>query len=98
MHVFSTTDVLGHDGDSLGVDGAQILGNLSHQTLEGKLADLKLSKFLVFSDLTESDSTRPLSVRLLDLVGFSGGLGGQLPAGSLSSGGFTCGLLGTSHC
>merc|ERR1719471_816848 len=90
-------DVLGHDGDPLGVDGAQVgvleqtnkvglaslleshdstglepevslevLGNLSHQTLEGQLADEELSGLLISSDLTESDGSWPVSVRLLD--------------------------------
>ena len=125
-------DVLGHDGDPLGVDGAQVgvleetdevslagllqshdsralepqvslkvLGDLSHQTLEGELADEQLSGLLVPSDLSESDGARPISVRLLYSSSggsrFSGSLGGQLLARSLSSGGFTSGLLGTSH-
>ena len=125
-------DVLGHDGDSLGVDGAQVgvleqtnkvglaglleshdsrglepevslevLGDLSHQTLEGQLADEELSGLLVSSDLTESDGSWSVSVRLLDSSsGWSrlpGSLGGQLLPGSLSSGGFTSGLLGSCH-
>ena len=125
-------DVLGHDGDPLGVDGAQVgvlkqtnkvglaglleghdgrglepevslevLGDLSHQTLEGQLADEELSGLLVSPDLTESDSSGPVSVRLLDSSGgggrLPGSLGGQLLPGSLSSGGLTGGLLGTSH-
>ena len=125
-------DVLGHDGDPLGVDGAQVgvlkqtnkvglaglleghdgrglepevslevLGDLSHQTLEGQLADEELSGLLVSPDLTESDSSGPVSVGLLDSSGgggrLPGSLGGQLLPGSLSSGGLTGGLLGTSH-
>ena len=54
------------------------------------------------SDLTESDSTRAVSVGLLDTTGgggrFASGLGGELLAGSFSSGGFTGGLLSTGHC
>ena len=125
-------DVLGHDGDPLGVDGAQVgvleesdqvglagllqshdsaglesqvslevLGNFSDQTLEGQLADQKLGGFLVTSDLTESNSTGPISVGLLDTTGgggrFSGSFGGQLFTGRFSTGGFTGCLLGTSH-
>ena len=125
-------DVLGHDGDSLGVDGAQVgvlektdevslaglleghdgralepkvslevLGDFSDKTLEGQLADEELSGLLVPSDLTESDSSGPVSVGLLDSTGggsrFSCSLGGQLFTRSLSSGGFTSGLLGTCH-
>ena len=126
-------DVLWHDGDTLGVDGAQVgvlektnevslaslleghdsgaletkvslevLGNLTDETLEGQLADKKLSGLLVSSDLTESNSSWPVSVGLLDTSGgrgrFTGSLGGQLLPGSLSSSGLTGGLLGTSHC
>jgi len=81
-------DVLGLDGDTLGVDGAEIgvfeerdevglngllegtdgrrletqvrlevLGDLTNQTLEGKFADEELSRLLVATDLTESDSS-----------------------------------------
>ena len=126
-------DVLGHDGDSLGVDGTQVgvlketnkvgltslleshdsrgleskvslevLGNFSHQTLEWQFSDEELSGLLVSSDLTESNSSWPVSVGLLDTSGgrgrFTGSLGGQLLPGSLSSSGLTGGLLGTSHC
>ena len=125
-------DVLGHDGDSLGVDGAQVgvfeeadqvsfgsllkghdgrgleaqvglevLGDLTDETLEGELADEKLGGFLVPSDLTESNSSWPVPVGLLDSSGggsrFTGSLGGQLFSGGLASGGFASGLLGTSH-
>ena len=126
-------DVLGHDGDTLGVDGAQVgvleethkvslaglleshdsrglepevslevLGDLSHQTLEGQLADEELSGLLVSPDLTESNGSWPVSVGLLDSSGsggrFTGSLGGQLLPGGLASGGLPCGLLGTGHC
>ena len=126
-------DVLGHDGDPLGVDGAQVgvleetdqvslagllerhdsrrlepqislevLGNFSHQTLEWQFSDEELSGLLVSSDLTESNSSWPVPVGLLDTSGgrgrFTGSLGGQLLPGSLSSSGLTGGLLGTSHC
>ena len=125
-------DVLGHDGDTLGMDGAQVgvlkqtnkvsltglleghdsrglesevslevLGNLSHQTLEWQLADEELSALLVSSDLTESNCSWPVSVGFLNSSSgwgrFSGSLGGQLFSGSLSSSGFSCCLLGTSH-
>merc|ERR1740123_2739218 len=128
----SQLDVLGHDGDTLGVDGAQVgvleqtdqvglagllqghhggaleaevglevLGDLPDQTLEGELADEQLGGLLVATDLTESDGAGPVAVGLLDSPGggsgLPGSLGGQLLAGSLSSGGLTGGLLGTSH-
>ena len=125
-------DVLGHDGDTLGVDGAQVgvleqtdevslaglleshdsrglesqvslevLGDLSHQTLEGQLADEELSGLLVPPDVTKSDSPRPVPVGLLDSASgrsrLASSLGGQLLPGGLASGGFTSSLLGTSH-
>ena len=125
-------DILGHDGDSLGVDGAQVgvlketnqvglasllqshnsagleseislevLGDFSDQTLEGQLADQKLCGFLVTSDLTESNSTGPVSVGLLNSTSgrgrFSGSFSGQLFTGSFSTGGFPGCLLGTGH-
>jgi len=125
-------DVLGHDGDTLGVDGAQvgvleqpdqvslagllkssnsgglepeigfeILSDFPHETLEGQLPDEQLGGLLVSSDLPESHSSGPVSVRLLHSSGggsgLPGSLGGQLLPGSLSSGGLTSGLLGTGH-
>ena len=96
-------DVLGHVGDTLGVDSTQvgvlkeadevsltglleghnsralesevsleILGNLSDKTLEGELADEKLSGLLVPSDLMEGNSSRPVPVWLLDSAGGKG--------------------------
>ena len=65
------------------------------------LADEKLGGLLVAPDLPESHSAGPVPVGLLHTSGgggrFTGGLGGQLFAGSLSSGGFTSSLLGTGH-
>ena len=90
--------------DSRGLESQvslEVLGDLSHQTLEGQLADEELSGLLVSPDLTESHSSGPVSVGLLDSSSggsrFPGSLGGQLLPGSLSSGGLTGGLLGTSH-
>ena len=125
-------DVPGHDGDPLGVDGAQVgvlkqsnkvslagllkshdggalepqvslevLGDLSHQTLEGQLAEKELSGLLVPPDVTESHSASPVSVGLLDSS--SGGrrlpssLAGKMLPGSFSSSGFPSGLLGSCH-
>ena len=113
--------VLGHNGDSFGVDGAEVgvleepgevglasllqghdgraleaqvglevLGNLSHKSLEGQLADQKLSGFLVASDFAEGDGARAESVRALHASGrwgrFARGFGGELLAGGLASG------------
>lgn len=125
-------NVLGHDGHSLGVDGAQVgvlkesdqvglgsllqghdgraleaqvglevLGDFTDQTLEGELADEQLSALLVTSDFSQSDGAGPVTMGLLDTScgrgGLSCSLGGQLLTGGFASGGFSCGLLGTSH-
>ena len=92
----------GKDGRSLEAEiGLEVLGNLTDKALEWQLADEKLSGLLVTSDLTESDSSRSVSVGLLDTSGgrsgFAGSLGGELLARSLTSSGLTCGLLGTGH-
>jgi hypothetical protein len=67
-----------------------------------QLADQELSRLLVTTNLTKSDSSGTVTVRLLDTT--SGGrrlassLGSELLAGSLSSGRLAGGLLGTGHC
>jgi len=126
-------DVLWHDGDSLGVDGAQVgvleetdqvslggllqshdggrleseiglevLGDFTDQSLEGQLADQQLGRLLVSTDLTKSDGTGTVAVRLLHATGSGGGLagslGGQLLSGSLATSGLAGGLLGSGHC
>ena len=81
--------------------GLEVLSDLTHQALEGKLADEQLSGLLVATDLTESNGARLVAVRLLDASGgrgaLPGSLGGQLLAGSLSSSGLAGSLLRTSH-
>jgi hypothetical protein len=49
---------------------------MTHETLEGELADQKLSGLLVATDLTESDGTGLVAVRLLDTTGRGGALAG----------------------
>ena len=106
-------DVLWHNGDTLGVDGAQVgifeetnqvclagflqssdsraleakiglevLGDFTDETLKWELADQKLSRLLVTTDLAESDSTWSVSVWLLDSSGgwcrFTCSLGSKL--------------------
>ena len=57
----------GSDGGGLEAEvGLEVLGNLADETLEGELSDQKLGGLLVASDLTESDSSRLISVGLLD--------------------------------
>ena len=45
--------------------GLEVLSNLTHQTLEGQLADEQLSGLLVLADLTQGHGTRAVSVGLL---------------------------------
>ena len=47
----------------------EVLSDLTNKTLEGQLADEKLGGLLVAADLTESDGTRLVAVRLLDTTG-----------------------------
>ena len=79
----------------------ELLGNLANQALERELADEELSGLLVATDLTESNSTRAVTVGLLDTSGgggaLAGGLGGEGLARGLASGRLAGGLLGTSH-
>ena len=125
-------NVLGHDGDTLGMDGTQvgvlkesnevslrgfleghdsrgleaevsleILGDLTDETLEGEFPDEELGALLVTADLTESHSTGPVAMGLLDTSSsrsrLASSLGGQLLTWGLASGGLTSGLLGTRH-
>lgn len=62
--------------------GLEVLSDFTNKSLEGKLSDQELSRLLVSSDFSESDSTRLVSVRLLDTTGlrwrrFSGSLVGE---------------------
>lgn len=47
----------------------EVLSDLTNKTLEGQLADEKLGGLLVTTNLTESDGTRLVAVRLLDTTG-----------------------------
>ena len=44
----------------------EVLSDLTDKTLEGQLADEELGRLLVATDLTESDGTGLVAVRLLD--------------------------------
>jgi hypothetical protein len=92
----------GTDGRGLEAEiGLEVLGDFTNETLERELSDQKLGRLLVTTDLTESDGTRLISVRLLDTTMAWGTLTSSLVSKlftrSLSSGGFTGGLLGTGH-
>jgi hypothetical protein len=79
----------------------EVLSNLTDKALEWKLPDKELSGFLVAPDLTEGHGTGLVTVRLFDSSGgrgaLSGGFGGQLLPGGLSSSGLTGGLFCTGH-
>ena len=81
--------------------GLEVLGNLTHKTLEGQLADEELGRLLVATNLTQGDGTGLVAVRLLDTTGGGGrlacGLGGELLTGGLTTRGLSGCLLGTSH-
>ena len=72
------------EGDEVGLNGLlesadgrgleaeirlEVLSNLTDKTLEGQLADEELGRLLVATDLTESDGTGLVAVRLLDTTG-----------------------------
>jgi len=80
----------------------EILCDLTHETLEGKLTDQQLCALLILSDLPQRHRTWPESVRLLHATGrrsrFPGSLRGQLLSRSLASSGLASCLLGSCHC
>jgi hypothetical protein len=82
------------DGRGLEAEvGLEVLSDLTNQTLEGELADQKLSGLLVATDLTKSDGTGLVAVGLLDTSGrgsgLASGLGSELLTGSLATSGLT---------
>ena len=92
----------GHHGRALEAQvRLKVLCDFSDQALERQLADQKLSRFLVATNLTKSDGAGAVTMRFLDTSGgrcaLASRLGGQLLAGSLATGGFASGLLGTGH-
>ena len=53
----------GKDGRSLETQvGLEVLGDLTDETLEGKLADEEVGGLLVTTDLTKSDGSRTVTV------------------------------------
>ena len=92
-----------HDGGALETKiSLEVLSDLTDQTLEGEFPQEELSRFLVTADLSEGNCSGPIPVGFFDTSGGRGALasslGGELFSGSFSSGRFTGGLLGTSHC
>lgn len=92
----------GHHGRTLETQvGLEVLGYLSHQTLERQLADEELGAFLIATDLAQRDGSWPVAMRLLDAAGGRGalasGLRGELFPRCLATGRLASGLLSTSH-
>nr|KAF6285932.1 hypothetical protein mMyoMyo1_009491 [Myotis myotis] len=79
----------------------EVLSNFSHQTLEGKLANEKLSGLLITSNFTKCHGSRPVATRLLHPSGgghtLPSGFGRQLLPRRFAPGRLAGGLLGTSH-
>jgi len=81
--------------------GLEVLSDLTHKSLEGKLADQELGGLLVSADLAKSHGAGSVAVGLLDAAGgggrFAVRLGSELLSGGLASSGLPCGLLSTGH-
>ena len=79
----------------------EVLSNLANQALKGKLADQQLCTLLVPADLTKSDRTWAVTMRLLDTSSsgstLASSFGSKLLARSLASSRLTSGLFRTSH-
>ena len=75
----------------------EILGDLTDQTLKGKLSNQKIGALLVPTNLAKGDGSGPVSMGLLDTSGGGGGLAGSLSgelfSGGLSSSGLAGGLV-----
>jgi hypothetical protein len=79
-------------GDGVGLEAEVLLvllGDLTDEALEGKLADKEVSRLLVLADLTERNGAGPVAVGLLDAGveagGLAGSLGSELLAGGLGA-------------
>jgi hypothetical protein len=81
--------------------GLEVLGDLTDETLEGKLSDQEFGRLLVSSDLSKGDGSWSVTMRFLHSSScwgaLSGGFGSQLLSWSLASSRFTGGLLGSCH-
>jgi len=107
--VFEEGNEVGLGGLLEGTDGRrleaqvrlEVLGDLTDQALEGKLADQELSRLLVATDLTKGDGTGPVAMGLLNTTGggsgLAGSLGSELLAGGLATSGLAGSLLSTGH-
>lgn len=92
--------------DSLALESQvvlEILGDLTHETLEGRFSDQEIGCLLIFTDLTKRNDTRAelfplgfddLSVRFFSSLFTCFGKGGR---DSDTDNKFSCGLLGSGH-
>lgn len=82
--------------------GLEVLGDLTNETLERKLADEELGALLVATDFTKCHRAGPVTMGFLHAAGgrcaLTRSLGGQLLARCLTTGGFASSLFRTSHC
>ena len=88
--VFEEGDEVGFDGLLERTDGRaleaevgfEVLSDFTDKTLEGQLSDQKFGRFLIATNLTKSDGTRLVAMRLLDTTGgwsgLASGLGSEL--------------------
>jgi len=82
----------------------EVLSNFTNEPLEGELPDKKFGRLLVSANLSESNSSRTETMRLLHTTSSGGrgslarGFGSELLPGSLSSSGLAGGLFSASHC
>jgi len=92
-----------HDGRRLEPQiSLEVLSDFTNEPLEWELSDKELSRLLVTSNFTKSNSSRPEAMGLLDATSggrcsLSGSLSCKLLTGSFTSGGLASGLLGTGH-
>ena len=92
-----------HDGSALESQvSLEVLSDFTDQTLERQLSDQQLSRFLVSSDFSESNSSWSVSVRLLHTTSWrctlSSGFRCQLLSWGLATGWFTSSLFCSCHC
>ena len=81
--------------------GLEALSDFTNKTLEGELANEKLSGLLVATNFTKSNRSWSVTMRLLDSScnwrTLTSSLCSKLFAGCFSSGGFASSLLGSNH-
>jgi hypothetical protein len=97
-----TSFLKSHDSRRLEAEiSLEILSDFTNQALKGKLADEKLSRFLVTTDFTKSHSTGTITMGLLNTTScwstLTSCLSSKLFTRGLATGRFASGLLCTRH-